>query len=47
MASFKLAIFAIKATHKKAGYGDTTGKIYRLWIVLNSLERSDAIPTQK
>ena len=40
VASLKLAVFAIKDAHKRAGHGDTTGKMHRLWIVLNSLERT-------
>ena len=40
VASLKQAVFAIKDAHKRAGHGDTTGKMHRLWIILNSLERS-------
>ena len=40
VASLKQAIFAIKDAHKRAGHGDSTGKMHRLWIVLNSLERN-------
>eukprot|EP00435_Cladocopium_sp_Y103_P032360 s4058_g8.t1 len=40
VASLKLAVFAIKDAHKRAGHGDATGKMHRLWIVLNSLERT-------
>ena len=39
IASLKQAVFAIKDAHKRAGHGDSTGKMYRLWIVLNSVER--------
>ena len=39
MATLKQAIFAIKDAHKRAGHGDATGKMHRLWIVVNSLER--------
>ena len=35
----KQAVFAIKDAHKRAGHGDTTTKMHRLWIVLNSLEK--------
>ena len=40
VASLKQAVFAIKDAHKRAGHGDATGKMHRLWIILNSLERS-------
>ena len=33
-------MFAIKDARKRTGYGDVTGKMHRLWIVINSLERS-------
>ena len=36
----KQAVFAIKDAHKRAGHGDTTVKMHRLWIVLNSLEKN-------
>ena len=36
----KQAVFAIKDARKRTGYGDVTGKMHRLWIVINSLERS-------
>ena len=39
VASLKQAIFAIKDGHKRAGYGDATSRMHRLWIVLNALER--------
>ena len=39
VASLKQAIFAIKDGRKRAGYGDATAKMHRLWIVLNALER--------
>ena len=38
-ATMKQAVFAIKDAHKRAGHGDTTTKMHRLWIVLNSLEK--------
>ena len=40
VATLKQAVFAFKDAHKRAGYGDATGKMHRLWIVLNSLERN-------
>ena len=40
VATLKQAVFAIKDAHKRAGHGDATGKMHRLWIVINSLERS-------
>ena len=39
VATLKQAVFAIKDAHKRAGHGDSTGKMHRLWIVLNSLDR--------
>ena len=39
VATMKQAVFAIKDAHKRAGHGDTTTKMHRLWIVLNSLEK--------
>lgn len=39
VATLKQAVFAIKDAHKRAGHGDATGKMHRLWIVINSLER--------
>ena len=38
----KQAVFALKDAHKRAGHGDTTNKMHRLWIVLNSLDRMSA-----
>eukprot|EP00435_Cladocopium_sp_Y103_P033871 s4663_g8.t1 len=40
VATLKQAIFAVKDAHKRAGYGDATGKMHRLWIVINSLDRA-------
>ena len=40
VATMKQAVFAIKDAHKRAGHGDTTVKMHRLWIVLNSLEKN-------
>ena len=40
VATMKQAVFAIKDAHKRAGHGDATGKMHRLWIVLNSLEKN-------
>ena len=40
VATLKQAVFALKDAHKCAGYGDSTGKMRRLWIVLTSLERN-------
>ena len=42
VATLKQAVFAIKDAHKRAGHGDATGKMHRLWIVINSLERNAA-----
>ena len=42
VATMKQAIFALKDAHKRAGHGDSTNKMHRLWIVLNSLERMSA-----
>ena len=42
VATMKQAVFAIKDAHKRAGHGDTTTKMHRLWIVLNSLEKNSA-----
>ena len=39
VATLKQAIFAVKDAHKRAGHGDATGKMHRLWIVINSLDR--------
>ena len=40
VATMKQAVFAIKDARKRAGHGDTTTKMHRLWIVLNSLEKN-------
>jgi len=40
VATLKQAVFAIKDAHKRAGHGDATAKMHRLWIVINSLERN-------
>ena len=40
VATMKQAVFAIKDAHKRAGHGDATGKMHRLWIVLHSLEKN-------
>ena len=42
VATLKRAVFAIKDAHKRAGHGDATGKMHRLWIVLNSLVERNA-----
>ena len=42
VATMKQAVFALKDAHKRAGHGDTTNKMHRLWIVLNSLDRMSA-----
>ena len=42
VATMKQAVFALKDAHKRAGHGDSTNKMHRLWIVLNSLERMSA-----
>ena len=39
VATLKQAIFAVKDAHKRAGYGDSTTKMHRVWIVINSLDR--------
>ncbi len=38
-ATLKQAVFAIKDAHKKAGAGDPTEKMHRLWILTNAMER--------
>ena len=38
-ATLKQAIFAIKDAHKRAGCGDPTEKMHRLWMLVNALER--------
>ena len=40
VATLKQAVFAIKDAHKRATQFDSTVKMHRLWIVLNSLERT-------
>lgn len=39
VATMKQAVFAIKDARKRAGHGDLTNRMHRLWIVLNSMER--------
>ena len=39
-ATLKQIIFAVKDAHKRAGHGDPTNEMHRLWIVVNSLERN-------
>ena len=38
-ATLKQAIFAIKDAHKRAGCGDPTEKMHRLWMLVNALDR--------
>ena len=38
-ATVKQALFAIKARHKRAGAGDPTEHMHRLWILVNALDR--------
>ena len=38
-ATLKQAIFALKDAHKRAGCGDPTDKMHRLWMLVHSLER--------
>lgn len=38
-ATLKQAVFAIKDARKKAGAGDPTEKMHRLWILTNAMER--------
>ena len=38
-ATLKQAIFALKDAHKRAGCGDPTEKMHRLWMLVHSLER--------
>ena len=39
VATLKQAIFAIKDAHKRGGQGDPTDKMFRLWMLLNALEK--------
>ena len=38
-ASMKQALFAIKDAHKRAGYGDPTADAFRVWLLINALDR--------
>jgi len=38
-ASMKQALFAIKDAHKRAGYGDPTTDAFRVWLLINALDR--------
>ena len=45
VATIKQAVFALKDAHKRAGKGDPTEGMYRLWMLLGSLDkRSDKKP---
>ena len=39
VATLKQAVFAIKDGHKRAGKGDPTERMFRLWMLLSALER--------
>jgi hypothetical protein len=41
-ASFKQAVFAIKDAHTRAGAGDPTEGQFRLWALMNGLDRRAA-----
>ena len=41
-ASMKQALFAIKDAHKRAGYGDPTSDAFRVWVLINALDRRAA-----
>ena len=41
-ASMKQALFAIKDAHKRAGYGDPTTDAFRVWLLINALDRRSA-----
>ena len=41
-ASLKQAVFAIKDAHKRAGAGDPTEGLHRLWVLMNALDRRAA-----
>ena len=41
-ASLKQAVFAIKDAHKRAGAGDPTEGQFRLWVLMNGLDRRAA-----
>ena len=38
-ATMKQVVFALKEAHKRAGYGDPTDRMFRLWMLLQALER--------
>ena len=39
VATLKQAVFAVKDAHKRAGKGDPTEHMYRLWMLLGTLEK--------
>ena len=39
MATLKQAVFAVKDGHKRAGQGDPTEHMHRLWMLLGALEK--------
>lgn len=41
-ASMKQALFALKDAHKRAGYGDPTTEAFRVWLLVNALDRRAA-----
>ena len=41
-ASLKQAVFALKDAHKRAGAGDPTEGLFRLWVLMNGLDRRAA-----
>lgn len=41
-ASLKQAVFAVKDAHKRAGAGDPTEGLFRVWLLMNALDRRAA-----
>ena len=39
VATLKQAVFAVKDAHKRAGKGDPTERMFRLWMLLGALEK--------
>eukprot|EP00435_Cladocopium_sp_Y103_P056630 s604_g19.t1 len=38
-ATLRLAVFAIKDAHKRAGSGDPTANMHRVWMLMNAMDR--------
>ena len=38
-ATMKQVVFALKEAHERAGYGDPTDRMFRLWMLLQAVER--------